>query len=117
MNAQDHAAAIVNAVDAAVAAPKIDRDATVGVHTALAKARTFAVGIGGADGEQAAIELDYADVLYKAYERTITTAKPQAPERRIQHTSRQVLALSRAISQTNEAVQTLIHINSRKDEQ
>ncbi|QUL79938.1 hypothetical protein [Brevibacterium sp. SMBL_HHYL_HB1] len=112
MKAQDHAAAIVKEVDAATAAPKIDRDTLMGVHMALAKARTFAVGVGGADGEQAAIELDYADVLYKAYERTVTTAKPKAPERRIQHVSRQVLALSRAVSQTNEAVLTLGRITN-----
>lgn len=115
MSAQDHAAAIVNALDTAIAAPKIDRDTLTGVHVALAKARTFAVGFGGADGEQAAIELDYADVLYKAYERTITTARPKAPERRIQHVSRQVLALSRAVSQTNEAVLTLSRITDERN--
>lgn len=112
MKAQDHAAAIVDAVDAAIAAQKIDRDATAAVHTALARARTFAVGIGGADGDQAAIELDYADVLYKAYERTTGTTQPDSPERRIQHISRQVLALSRAVSQTNEAVLTLGRITN-----
>lgn len=107
MGAQEHTAAIVTAVDAAIAAPKIDRDTLMDAHMALSRARKFAVGIGGADGEQAALELDYADVLYKAYERTVTTAKPDSPERRMQHISRQVLALSRAISQTNEAVLTL----------
>ncbi|MGJ5724901.1 hypothetical protein ACSBQT_11025 [Brevibacterium sp. H602] len=107
MNAEDHAAAIVDAVDAAIAAPKIDRDATAAVHTALARARTFAVGISGADGEEAAIELDYADVLYKAYERSTGATTPDSPEPRIQHISRQILALSRAVSQTNEAVMTL----------